>query len=149
MARSAAWTGIGLCGSASAVKPVWAAAAVAAAGADAVEPLSHSALALSDNAAAGRLIDLAGGIDAVNAWAAGTAELGGTGLSHWYGRLASSGLRAEPDHRAGLGLVLCAVAPRRAVGDSGDRSAPKGGCARHPGGCRASTAPLPTGCRGP
>ena len=79
--------------SASAVKPVWAAAAMAAAGRDAVDRYAHGALALSDNTAAGRLIDLAGGIDAVNAWAAETAKLGNTRLAHWFERLASSGLR--------------------------------------------------------
>ena len=79
--------------SASGVKPIWAAAAVSARGIDAVEPYAHRALALSDNNAADRLVDLAGGIDAVNSWAAGTAKLEGTRLSHWGGRLASTGLR--------------------------------------------------------
>ena len=50
-----------------------------------MEPYAHSALALSDNTAAGQLIDLAGGIAAVNTWA-GAAGLGGTRLAHWYGR---------------------------------------------------------------
>ena len=69
--------------SASAVKPLWAAAALEAAGAEAVRPLAHSALILSDNLAGGRLIDLAGGVDAVNAWTGNVAELSGTRLEAW------------------------------------------------------------------
>ena len=69
--------------SASAVKPVWAAAALDAAGVEAVRPLAYSALILSDNFAGGRLIDLAGGVDAVNAWTWNVAGLDDTRLEAW------------------------------------------------------------------
>ena len=47
--------------SGSAAKPLWAAAALEAAGVEAVRPLANAALILSDNYAGGRLVDLAGG----------------------------------------------------------------------------------------
>ena len=69
--------------SASAVKPLWAAAALETAGVEAVRPLAYSALILSDNFAGGRLIDLAGGVDAVNAWTWNVAQLPDTRLEAW------------------------------------------------------------------
>ena len=69
--------------SASAVKPLWAAAALDAAGVEAVRPLAYSALILSDNFAGGRMIDLAGGVDAVNAWTRNVAGLPNTRLEAW------------------------------------------------------------------
>ncbi len=69
--------------SASAVKPLWAAAALDAAGVEAARPFAYSALILSDNLAGGRLIDLAGGVDAVNAWTRNEAGLDDTRLEAW------------------------------------------------------------------
>lgn len=69
--------------SASAVKPLWAAAALDAAGVEAARPFAYSALILSDNLAGGRLIDLAGGVDAVNAWTRNVAGLDDTRLEAW------------------------------------------------------------------
>ena len=69
--------------SASAVKPLWAAAALDAAGVEAVKPFAYSALTLSDNFAGGRMIDLAGGVDAVNAWTRNVAGLPNTRLEAW------------------------------------------------------------------
>ncbi|WP_419851499.1 serine hydrolase [Candidatus Poriferisocius sp.] len=69
--------------SASAVKPLWAAAALDAAGVEAARPIAYSALILSDNLAGGRLIDLAGGVDAVNAWTWNVAGLDDTRLEAW------------------------------------------------------------------
>ena len=69
--------------SASAVKPLWAAAALDAAGVEAVRPLAYNALILSDNLAGGRLIDVAGGVDAVNNWTRNVARLPYTRLEAW------------------------------------------------------------------
>ena len=69
--------------SASAAKALWAAAAIDKAGTDAVAAAARPALVQSDNWAAGRLIDLAGGIDAVNEWLWSRAGLGGTHLWWW------------------------------------------------------------------
>ena len=69
--------------SASAVKPLWAAAALEAAGVEEVRPLAYSALILSDNLAGGRLIDMAGGVDAVNDWTWNVADLSDTRLEAW------------------------------------------------------------------
>lgn len=69
--------------SASAVKPLWAAAALDAAGVEAARSNAYSALILSDNLAGGRLIDLAGGVDAVNAWTRNVAQLSDTRLEAW------------------------------------------------------------------
>ena len=69
--------------SASAVKPLWAAAALEAAGVEAVRPLAYDALILSDNLAGGRLIDVAGGVDAVNNWTRNVARLPYTRLEAW------------------------------------------------------------------
>ena len=69
--------------SASAVKPLWTAAAIDSVGVDAVAPLAHPALVLSDNFAAGEILDLVG-IDAVNAWTSDVAGLTGTHLAAWY-----------------------------------------------------------------
>lgn len=55
--------------SASAVKPLWTAAAIDLASLAAVEPLAPAALVHSDNFAAGGIIDLIG-IDTVNTWGA-------------------------------------------------------------------------------
>ncbi|MCY3862415.1 MAG: serine hydrolase [bacterium] len=69
--------------SASAVKPMWAAAALDSAGVEAASSSAYSALILSDNLAGGRLIDLAGGVDAVNAWTRNVAQLSDTRLEAW------------------------------------------------------------------
>ena len=69
--------------SASAVKPLWAAAALEVAGVEAVRPLAYDALILSDNLAGGRMIDMAGGVDAVNDWTWNVAELSDTRLEAW------------------------------------------------------------------
>jgi len=69
--------------SASAVKPLWAAAALDAVGVEAARPSAYPALILSDNLAGGRLIDLAGGVDAVNTWTRNTARLSDTRLEAW------------------------------------------------------------------
>lgn len=69
--------------SASVVKPLWAAAALDAAGVEAVTSEAYSALILSDNFAGGRLIDLAGGVDAVNTWTRNVAGLSDTRLEAW------------------------------------------------------------------
>ncbi len=69
--------------SASAVKPIWTAAAIDRAGLAAVAPLAPAALVQSDNFAAGEIIDLIG-IDAVNAWSAEAAGTTGTHLAAWY-----------------------------------------------------------------
>lgn len=69
--------------SASAVKPLWAAAALDAAGVEAARSYAYSALILSDNLAGGRLIDLAGGVDAVNNWTRNAAQLSDTRLEAW------------------------------------------------------------------
>ena len=69
--------------SANAVKPLWAAAALDAVGVEAVRPMAHAALQLSDDFAGGRLIDLAGGVDAVNNWTRNVAGLANTRLEAW------------------------------------------------------------------
>lgn len=69
--------------SASSVKPVWTAAAIDVAGLEAVAPLAPAALVRSDNYVAGNIIDLAGGIDAVNAWSKNVAGMQSTHLAHW------------------------------------------------------------------
>ena len=69
--------------SASAVKPLWAAAALEAAGVEEVRPLANAALILSDNLAGGHMIDLAGGVDAVNDWTWNVADLSDTRLEAW------------------------------------------------------------------
>ena len=69
--------------SASAVKPIWTAAAIDLAGLAAVAPLAPAALVQSDNFAAGEIIDLIG-IDAVNDWSAEAAGTTGTHLAAWY-----------------------------------------------------------------
>ncbi len=69
--------------SASAVKPLWTAAAIHAAGLEAVRPLAGQVLALSDNLAGGEMIDLAGGVDSVNAWTWEVAGLLDTRLEAW------------------------------------------------------------------
>ena len=69
--------------SASAVKPIWTAAAIDLAGLAAVAPLGAAALVQSDNFAAGEIIDLIG-IDTVNDWSAEAAGTTGTHLAAWY-----------------------------------------------------------------
>lgn len=69
--------------SASAVKPLWTAAAIDLAGLAAVAPLAPAALVQSDNFAAGGIIDLIG-IDTVNTWTADVAGTTGTHLAAWY-----------------------------------------------------------------
>ena len=69
--------------SASAVKPIWAAAAIDLAGLDAVVPLAEAALVRWDNFAAGRIIDLIG-IDTVNDWSSDVAGTTGTHLAAWH-----------------------------------------------------------------
>ena len=68
--------------SASAVKPIWAAAAIDLAGLNAVAPLAEEALVRSDNFAAGEIIDLVG-IDTVNDWSTDIAGSTGTHLAAW------------------------------------------------------------------
>jgi len=69
--------------SASAVKPLWTAAAIDAAGLAAVEPSAPAAIVSSSNHAAGEMIDLAGGIDNVNRWVHDVAGLEDTDLAVW------------------------------------------------------------------
>ncbi len=69
--------------SASAVKPIWAAAAIDLAGLDAVMPLAEEALVRSNNFAAGEIIDLVG-IDTVNDWSTDIAGSTGTHLAAWH-----------------------------------------------------------------
>ena len=69
--------------SASAVKPLWAAAAIDLAGLEAVGPLAAQALVASNNFAAGEIIDLIG-IDTVNTWSTEVAGLANTHLAAWY-----------------------------------------------------------------
>ena len=69
--------------SASAVKPLWTAAAIDLAGLDAVVPLAEAALVRSDNFVAGEIIDLVG-IDTVNEWSSDVAGTTGTHLAAWY-----------------------------------------------------------------
>ena len=69
--------------SASAVKPIWTAAAIDLAGLAAVAPLGAAALVQSDNFAAGEIIDLIG-IDTVNTWSAEVAGTTGTHLAAWH-----------------------------------------------------------------
>ena len=69
--------------SASAVKPLWAAAAIDLAGLEAVGPLAAQALVASDNFAAGEIIDLIG-IDTVNTWSTAVAGLADTHLAAWH-----------------------------------------------------------------
>ena len=79
--------------SASSVKPLWTAAAIDAAGLEAVVPLSHRTIALSNNYTAGEVIDLAGGIDEVNRWVRDVAGLPDTDLAVWsFGRKRVSNL---------------------------------------------------------
>ena len=68
--------------SASAVKPLWAAAAIDGTGVAAVAPLAHEALVRSNNFVAGEIIDLVG-IDAVNTWTREVAGLTDTHLAAW------------------------------------------------------------------
>ncbi len=84
--------------SASAVKPVWAAAAIDVAGLEQVAPLITDSLVHSNNLTAGRIIDLAGGVDAVNVWARDVAGMDSTYLSGWsYGsRRVSSLAQGRP-----------------------------------------------------
>lgn len=77
--------------SASSVKPLWTAAAIDVAGLAKVRPFATGALLRSDNDAAGRIIDLVGGIDALNIWSREVAGLDGTNLATWhYGATRSS-----------------------------------------------------------
>ena len=69
--------------SASAVKPIWTAAAIDLAGLAAVAPLAPAALVQSDNFAAGEIIDLIG-VDAINDWSAEAAGTTATHLAAWY-----------------------------------------------------------------
>jgi hypothetical protein len=69
--------------SASAVKPIWTAAAIDLAGVAAVTPLAAAALVHSDNFAAGQIIDLIG-VDAVNNWGTDVVGTTGTHLAAWY-----------------------------------------------------------------
>lgn len=97
--------------SASAVKPLWAAAALDAAGVEAARSFAYSALILSDNLAGGRLIDLAGGVDAVNNWTRNVARLSDTRLEAWRfqdpNRVASS---FNPDNPLGNRTTMADLA---------------------------------------
>lgn len=68
-------------GSASAAKAYWAAAALAVAGVEAVEPYAYDTFRWSDNDAAGRIIDLVG-VDELNQWLAAVG-MEGTNLISW------------------------------------------------------------------
>lgn len=68
--------------SASAAKPYWMASVIAAEGLEAVEPYASAILCLSDNAAAGAVID-ATGIDPINEFLHDTAGMNGTFLLSW------------------------------------------------------------------
>ncbi len=68
--------------SASAVKPLWVAAAMSHEGVEAVQPLVEGTLVRSDNIEAGKVIDLIG-VEAVNAWSSEVAELSNTRLLAW------------------------------------------------------------------
>ena len=70
-ADSASFRGAEQFKSASVVKALWVAAALAHSGVEATEPVSVPALYGSSNSAAGRAMDLAGGIDEVNGYAHG------------------------------------------------------------------------------
>ncbi len=69
--------------SASAIKPLVTAAAIDSAGIEAVVPLAHRTIALSDNYATGEMIDLVGSIDDVNQWIGEVAGLADTHISIW------------------------------------------------------------------
>ncbi|MCY4257002.1 MAG: polysaccharide deacetylase family protein [bacterium] len=69
--------------SASSAKPYWAAAALANAEIAAIQPFGAEAIVASNNFAAGQLIDLAGGVDAVNNWTTNVARLRETRLEAW------------------------------------------------------------------
>ncbi len=85
--------------SASSAKLYWAAAALAAApDPEALEADGLAAFEVSDNDAAGRLIDAAGGVDAVNAFTA-FVGLEATSLSAW-----SYGIDRQASDRADRGL---------------------------------------------
>ncbi|HEX9977394.1 MAG TPA: hypothetical protein VGB41_02090, partial [Acidimicrobiia bacterium] len=58
-------------GPASAVKAVWVLAAIEHAGIDAVAAIEYDTIYRSDDVAAGTAIDLAGGLDAINAFIRG------------------------------------------------------------------------------
>ena len=93
--------------SASAVKPLWTAAAIDAAGLEAVVPLAHRTIALSNNYTAGEVIDLAGGVDNVNNWVRGVAGLKDTNLSSWsFGKRRVSSLGLGPTRTTMNDLAL-------------------------------------------
>ncbi len=68
--------------SASAAKPYWMTSAIAAVGLEAVEPHASAILCLSNNAAAGSVIDTTG-IDAINEFLHNTAGMNNTFLLNW------------------------------------------------------------------
>ena len=83
----------------SALKPLWTAAAIDVAGLQKVVPLGRGAIVDSDNHVAGQVIDLAGGIDALNGWVREVARLDSTHLSVWrFGRTRVSKLNRGPNH---------------------------------------------------
>lgn len=93
--------------SASAVKPLWTAAAIDAAKLETVIPLAHRTLVLSNNHVAGQMIDLAGGVDAVNIWARDVAGLEATHLSAWsFGKRRVSSLGLGPTRTTMRDLAL-------------------------------------------
>src|SRR5690606_14378922 len=76
--------------SASSPKAIWVAAALDASGIAAVTPYARPIFEQSDNPAAGSAIDLAGGMNAVNAFYAGKAGMTDSAVTRWLGRTASS-----------------------------------------------------------
>ena len=91
----------------SALKPLWTAAAVDTAGLEKIVPLGHATVVDSDNHAAGQVIDLAGGIDAVNGWVREVAGLDSTHLSVWrFGSTRVSELNRGPNHTTMNDLAL-------------------------------------------
>lgn len=71
--------------SASSPKAVWAAAALDVAGVDAVEPYAAPVFESSDNAASGTLIDLAGGMNAMNVFYTTKAGMTDSAITNWSG----------------------------------------------------------------
>lgn len=80
--------------SASSPKAIWAAAALDVAGIEAVEPYAAPVFESSDNAASGTLIDLAGGMNAMNVFYTTKAGMADSAVTNWFGgRTATSSPR--------------------------------------------------------
>jgi beta-lactamase class A len=76
--------------SASSPKAVWAAAALDVAGIDAVEPYAAPVFESSDNTASGTLIDLAGGMNAMNVFYTTKAGMADSAITQWFGGRAAT-----------------------------------------------------------